>query len=54
MLQALPKNRPLRALRQRAVELKVLDLVAAQDGLDRSGVALRQHVAEREKFFVVG
>ena len=54
MLQALPENRSLGALCQLAVEFKVLDFVAAQDGLDHSAVALRQHVAERKKLFVVG
>src|SRR5438445_11749858 len=53
MLQALPENRPLGALRQLMVKLEMLDLVAAQDRFDNSRVPFRQHIATSEKPFVI-
>src|SRR6266480_1041231 len=53
MLQALPENRPLGALRKLMVELEMLDLVAAQDSFDNSRVPFRQHIAKSEKLFVI-
>src|SRR5262249_36269756 len=54
MLQALPQNRPLATLSERAVKFKVLDFIASQDRLDHSTVALGHYVAKREQLFVVG
>ena len=54
MLHTLPQYRPLRPLGEIVVPIEVLDLVAAQDRFDHAAIALRQDVAEREEFFVIG
>src|SRR5207253_7016363 len=45
MLQALPEDRPLRALRQHVIKSKMFDFVAAQNRFDHTGIALRQNIA---------